>query len=109
MGKSGLIDRSVSLVRPRGTVVGVGLCVGGDYWDSFAALHKEVTIRMSAFFDMHEFEAALDALRGGPFRPQALITDRIGLAEVPVGFQALKRRTTQCKVIIEPARETRES
>lgn len=104
VGKPGLMDRSVALVRPRGTVVGVGLCVGGDNWDAFAALHKEVTIRMSAFFDMHEFEVALDALRDGPFRPQALVTDRIGLAEVPTGFDSLKRRTTQCKVVIQPAR-----
>jgi (R,R)-butanediol dehydrogenase/meso-butanediol dehydrogenase/diacetyl reductase len=50
---------------------------------------------------MHEFSAALDALGGGMFRPQALITDRIGLGRVPDTFEALRQRTTQCKVLIE--------
>jgi 2-desacetyl-2-hydroxyethyl bacteriochlorophyllide A dehydrogenase len=102
VGKRGLIDFAVSLVRIHGTVVGVGLCVGGDEWDAFRAISKEVSILMSVFFNMHEFSAAIDALSGGQFRPQALITDRIGLDQVPDSFEALKRRTTQCKVLITP-------
>jgi (R,R)-butanediol dehydrogenase/meso-butanediol dehydrogenase/diacetyl reductase len=51
---------------------------------------------------MAEFTTAIDALSGpGRFRPQALITDRIGFARVPDTFEALRRRTTQCKVLIE--------
>jgi threonine dehydrogenase-like Zn-dependent dehydrogenase len=106
VGKRGLIDFAVSLVRIHGTVVGVGLCVGGDEWDAFRAISKEVSILMSVFFNMHEFSAAIDALSGGEsgggFRPQALITDRIGLDQVPAAFEALKHRTTQCKVLITP-------
>ncbi|WP_163269382.1 zinc-dependent alcohol dehydrogenase [Chelativorans alearense] len=104
VGKKGLIDFSCRLARVHGTVVGVGLCVGGDEWDPFAVLSKELTIVMAAFFDMHEFALALDALASqGPFRPQNLITDRIGLSDVPEAFEALRRRTTQCKVLIEAA------
>lgn len=102
VGKRGLIDFAISLVRVHGTIVGVGLCVGGDEWDAFRAISKEVSIVMSVFFSMHEFSAAIDALSGGGFRPQSLVTDRIGLAQVPDSFEALKRRTTQCKVLITP-------
>lgn len=98
-GKRGLIDLAVSLVRVHGIMVGVGLRVGGDAWDPFAALSKEVTIAMSAFFDMHEF--ATDALGPGQFRPQALVTDRIDLGRVPETFEALRQRTTQCKVLVQ--------
>jgi threonine dehydrogenase-like Zn-dependent dehydrogenase len=101
VGKRGLIDFAVGIVRPRGTIVGVGLCVGGDHWDTFAALSKEITLVMSAFFTMHEFRSAIDALGGGLFRPQALISDRIGITSVPQTFEALRHRTTQCKVLIE--------
>lgn len=105
VGKRGLVDFAIEQVAPRGRVVGVGLCVGGDEWDPFAAIHKEVTILMSAFFDMHEFALAVDALAGaGPFRPQELITERVGFDGVPGTFEALRNRTTQCKVLIEPAR-----
>ncbi|BCH31127.1 Zn-dependent alcohol dehydrogenase [Mesorhizobium sp. L-8-10] len=100
VGKRGLIDFACRLVRVHGTVVGVGLCVGGDEWDPFAALSKEIQVVFAAFFGMSEFEMALEALGPGKFRPQALITGRIGFGEVPETFEALRRRTTQCKVLI---------
>ena len=100
VGKRGLIDFACSLVRVHGTVVGVGLCVGGDEWDPFAALSKEIRVVFAAFFSMAEFSTALEALGPGKFRPQALVTGRIGFAEVPETFEALRRRTTQCKVLI---------
>ncbi|PZO79504.1 MAG: Zn-dependent alcohol dehydrogenase [Mesorhizobium amorphae] len=102
VGKRGLLDAACRLVRPQGRVVGVGLCVGGDEWDPFAALSKEIELRFAVFFTMAEFAAAIEALGPGRFRPQALITGRVGLAEVPDAFEALRRRTTQCKVLITP-------
>ena len=98
VGKRGLIDAAIGLVRAQGTVVGVGLCVGGDVWDAFRAISKEVRIVMSVFFSMAEFSVAIDALGGGRFRPQSLITERINLDRLPETFEALRRRTTQCKV-----------
>ena len=103
VGKRGLIDFACRLVRVHGTVVGVGLCVGGDEWDPFAAISKEIQIIFAVFFTMAEFATALDALGPGRFRPQALITDRIGFGQIPETFEALRRRTTQCKVLIEAA------
>ena len=100
VGKRGLIDFACRLVRTHGTVVGVGLCVGGDDWDPFAALSKEIKVVFAVFFNMAEFETALGALGPGRFRPQALITDTIGFGDVPETFEGLKRRTTQCKVLI---------
>jgi len=101
VGKKGLIDFAISLVRSHGKVVAVGLCVGGDHWDPFAAIHKEPEIIFAVFFDMEEFRMALDALGPGRFRPQALVTGRIGFDAVPDTFEALRRRTTQCKVLIQ--------
>lgn len=100
VGKRGLIDFACRLVRTHGTVVGVGLCVGGDEWDPFAALSKEITLVFAVFFNMAEFEVALEALGPGRFRPQELITGRIGFEDVAETFEALRRRTTQCKVLI---------
>jgi (R,R)-butanediol dehydrogenase/meso-butanediol dehydrogenase/diacetyl reductase len=101
VGKKGLIDFACRLVRNHGTVVAVGLCVGGDTWDPFAAIHKEIKVVFAVFFNMAEFATALDALGPGRFRPQALITERIDFESVPATFEALRRRTTQCKVLIK--------
>ena len=103
VGKKGLIDFARRLVRVHGTVVAVGLYVGGDTWNPFAAIHKEIQVLFAVFFNTAEFATALDALGPGRFRPQALITERIEFASVPSTFEALRRKTTQCKVLIKTA------
>ncbi len=106
VGKRGVLQSATEAVRPQGKVIGVGLCVGGDEWDPFIALSKELELIFAVFFHQrNEFGVALDALSSGPFAPQAIITDRIGLSPVPRVFEGLRRRTTQCKVLIQPETE----
>ena len=101
VGKPGLLQAAAEAVRLQGRVVGVGLCIGGDQWDPFVALSKELTLSFAVFFHQsREFPAALQALTSG--LPQALVTERIGLSPVPQVFESLRRRTTQCKVLIQP-------
>ncbi len=102
VGKVGLIDHCIDLVRPRGTVCVLGLCTGTDCLDSFRAISKEVNIVMSVFFNMHEFANSIEALDSGRFAPQHLVSDVVTLSAAPVAFEALKERTTQCKVLIAP-------
>jgi 2-desacetyl-2-hydroxyethyl bacteriochlorophyllide A dehydrogenase len=102
VGKPGLIDHCIGLVRPRGTVVVLGLCTARDHFDAFRAISKEVRIVMSVFFNMREFHTAIDALDGGRYAPQALISETIALVDLPTAFEALRQRTTQCKVLVDP-------
>lgn len=103
VGKPGLIDHCIGLVAPRGRVVVLGLCTGPDHMDSFRAISKEVEIVMSVFFTMPEFELAIRALDAGTYAPQHLISDTVSLAAMPDAFEALRNRTTQCKVLIDPS------
>ncbi len=102
VGKPGLIDQCVGLVAPRGKVVVLGLCTAPDHMDSFRAISKEVDIVMSVFFTMPEFETAIRALDGGTCTPQHLVSSHVPLLEMPEAFEALRRRTTQCKVLVDP-------
>lgn len=102
VGIPGLIDQAVQQVRNRGTILLLGLCTQPDPINSFAMLSKEVRLVTSAFFTVPEYEAALDALARGAIEPRLLVTDTISLAETPEVFETLKRRTTQCKVLIAP-------
>lgn len=102
VGKPGLIDHCVDLVAPRGKVVVLGLCTAPDHMDSFRAISKEVEIVMSVFFTMPEFEMAIRALDGGTYAPQHLISDNVSLLSMPEAFEALRTRTTQCKVLVNP-------
>ena len=102
VGVPGLIAQAIEQVRIKGTVVVLGLCTRADSFVPFVALSKEVRIVTSAFFKRQEYEAALDALDAGAAEPRLLITDTVGLDQVPSTFEALKTRTHQCKVLIAP-------
>jgi len=102
VGIPGLIARAVDQVKPRGTILLLGLCTQPDTFNSFAMLSKEVKLVTSAFFTRQEYEAALDALTEGAAEPRLLVTDTISLSDTPGVFESLKRRTEQCKVLIAP-------
>jgi (R,R)-butanediol dehydrogenase/meso-butanediol dehydrogenase/diacetyl reductase len=101
VGLPGLIAQAVDQVKPRGTILLLGLCTRPDTFNSFAMLSKEVRLVTSAFFTRQEYEAALGALDAGAMEPRLLVTDTISLS-APEIFESLKRRTSQCKVLIAP-------
>ncbi|MCW2392755.1 (R,R)-butanediol dehydrogenase/meso-butanediol dehydrogenase/diacetyl reductase [Sphingobium sp. B1D7B] len=102
VGVPGLIAQAVDQVRPRGTILLLGLCTKPDTFNSFAMLGKEVRLVTSAFFTVQEYEAALAALEQGAIAPRLMVTSTIALADTPTVFEALKQRGEQCKVLIAP-------
>jgi (R,R)-butanediol dehydrogenase / meso-butanediol dehydrogenase / diacetyl reductase len=102
VGIPGLIAQAVAQVRVKGTILLLGLCTRPDTFNSFAMLSREIRLITSAFFKRQEYEAALDALDAGALEPRMLVTDTIGLDDVPTVFEGLKQRTHQCKVLIAP-------
>ncbi len=102
VGLPGLIAQAVDQVKPRGTILLLGLCTRPDTFNSFAMLGKEVRLVTSAFFTTQEYEASLAALEQGAVAPRTMVTGTITLAETPAVYEALKRRTEQCKVLIAP-------
>jgi (R,R)-butanediol dehydrogenase/meso-butanediol dehydrogenase/diacetyl reductase len=102
VGVPGLIDQAVSQVRPRGTILLLGLCTAPDTLHTFPMLSKEVKLVTSAFFTVPDYEASLEALSQGAIEPRLLVTDTISLSDTPAVFEQLKRRTEQCKVLIAP-------
>jgi (R,R)-butanediol dehydrogenase/meso-butanediol dehydrogenase/diacetyl reductase len=102
VGVPGLIAQGVEQVRPRGTILLLGLCTRPNTFNSFAMLSKEVRLVTSAFFTVPEYQTSLDALTQGAIEPRLLVTDTISLSETPEVFESLKHRTHQCKVLIAP-------
>lgn len=102
VGIPGMIAQAVSQVRNRGTILLLGLCTRPDTFNSFAMLSKEVRLITSAFFTLGEYQTALDALDAGACEPRLLVTGTIALDDTPARFEALRRRTNDCKVLIAP-------
>ena len=102
VGKPGILSQALEHVAPRGTVVMLGLCTAMDSFVPFHAVTKEVKIQTAAFYTMQEFQAALDAMEGGLAPPVAMITETVSLDAMPDAFEALRKRTHQCKVMVNP-------
>ncbi len=102
VGKPGLIDQSVGIVRPRGTVMVLGLCTATDQFHPFNAVNKEVRILTAAFYGIKDFEMSAKALDADHVAARDMITDHVSLDELPGAFEALKTRTNQCKVMVKP-------
>jgi (R,R)-butanediol dehydrogenase/meso-butanediol dehydrogenase/diacetyl reductase len=104
VGLPGLIAQSVEMVRLKGTVLVLGLCTRVDTFVPFKALIKEARLQTSAFFTLNDYQASLDMLEKGAAEPRHLVSDTVPLDDVPVTFEALRRRTVQCKVLISHER-----
>lgn len=102
VGKPGILQKCIEIVRPRGTIVVLGLCTKQDHYQPFVAFVKEVRIQMAALYSVRDFEVSVDALDAGHVAPRLMITDRVSLEELPQSFEALRQRTHQCKVMIVP-------
>ncbi len=102
VGKPGLIQQAVATVRRRGTVVVLGLCFKPDTLIPVIAVGKEVRIQCSGFYSLQEFQHAATPLDAGDVAPRSMITDTVSLEDMPPIFEALRERTTQCKVMVKP-------
>jgi len=102
VGKPGLIQRCIDYCRPRGTIIVLGLCTPPDTFMPFTLVTKEQKIQASAFYEVRDFEMAADVLDREGDAPRAMVTDRIGLDALPEVFEALRQRSSQCKVLVDP-------
>jgi (R,R)-butanediol dehydrogenase/meso-butanediol dehydrogenase/diacetyl reductase len=102
VGKPGLVQKCIEYVKPRGTVIVLGLCTPPDTFMPFQLVSKEVTLQASAFYEVGEFELAADVLNKDPLTPRMMVTDIVGLEAMPPMFEALRQRSTQCKVLVNP-------
>jgi (R,R)-butanediol dehydrogenase/meso-butanediol dehydrogenase/diacetyl reductase len=103
-GAPGLIDDCLTHAAPRGTVVVLGIVSGPDRLTPRTGIQKELRLLFSAFFSLREFTTVAERLASGDVAPRAMITDTVGLIELPSAFEALRQRTAQCKVMLDPFR-----
>jgi (R,R)-butanediol dehydrogenase/meso-butanediol dehydrogenase/diacetyl reductase len=102
VGKPGLIQRCIEYCRPRGTIVVLGLCTPPDTFMPFQLVSKEQRMQASAFYEVQDFELAASVMEKDAATPRAMVTDIVGLDAMPEAFEALRRRSHQCKVLVNP-------
>ncbi|MBO10919.1 MAG: alcohol dehydrogenase [Planctomycetaceae bacterium] len=102
VGRPGVFNQAVDLVRHGGTVIAGGVCMAPDPIDHVLAYTKEPTVRFPATYTRSENEFVMEMIEQGRIDPTPLISHTIPLDELPEAFEALRRPTDQCKVVVNP-------
>jgi len=101
-GVPGLIAQGIVSSAFRGRVVVVGVCHHPDTIFPLAGILKETTVHFVLAYELSDFRYTVAMMDQGRIDPAPMITDRIGLPEVPAMFETLSQPTTQAKVLIAP-------
>ena len=101
-GVPALIQRSIDLVRPRGTVTIVALYDETATIDPMVLLHKEATVVAGAMVTPEDFADSLELLRSGKAVGEGLVTHREKLADLPAAFELQCDKASTIKVMVSP-------
>jgi (R,R)-butanediol dehydrogenase/meso-butanediol dehydrogenase/diacetyl reductase len=102
VGAPGLIQQAIERVRFRGRIVVAGVCMTPDTFQPGPAVLKEASLQFVLAYEKDDFQHTVDLLDQGRIHPEAMVTERIGLAAVPAAFDGLARPAEQCKLIVLP-------
>jgi threonine dehydrogenase-like Zn-dependent dehydrogenase len=103
VGTPGRIQEAVESARFRGRVVTAGMCLAPDSIQPIRAAAKEVGLHFVVAYEKDDFQYTVDMLEQGRIEPAPMVTDRIGLDEVPAIFDLLARPGDRAKVLVQPA------
>lgn len=102
-GAPGVIQEAIDRVRFRGRVVVAGLWPSSDTINPLSATFKEASVRFVLAYEKDDFQYTVDMMEQGRIDPRPVVTNRIGLDDVPKAFELLAKSSSQCKVIVFPS------
>lgn len=102
VGVPGMIQKCIDLSRPFGRIVVVGVCMVEDKTVPISAIFKEINIQYILGYGRPDWRLVLDLLDAGRVDPKPMITDVISLEQLPDAFEALRKPTSQIKVMVRP-------
>ena len=102
VGRPGVIQDGLAMLERGGKVLAAGVCMQPDHFMPVVGSVKNATLQFVSYYRRQDYELTLDMLRSERIDPLPLVTDRISLDALPDAFEALRKPSTQCKVIVEP-------
>ncbi len=104
VGVPGIIQSTIDLSRPRGTIVVVGVCMKDDTVLPLSAILKELKLQFILGYLSEDFATVLEFLQAGKINSKAMVTDRVGFDTLPDAFEGLRQPGNQIKMMIMPNR-----
>lgn len=87
---------TILFFAPTGPDVTVPISINELFW------RNDITLTTSYAGSPADYQTALELIRSGTFRVRPMITHRLSLAEIGLGFQLVIKAENSIKVIIEP-------
>ena len=100
IGVKSTLESAISMVATLGRVVVLGVCMEPDEITPVRCIFKEITVSFVLGYNDAEFQETIDALSQGKIDPRPMVTDVIGVDQVPEMFAALRKPGGQAKVIV---------
>jgi len=101
IGVKSTLESAIQMVATLGRVVVLGVCMEPDEITPVRCIFKEITVSFVLGYNDAEFQETIDALKTGKIDPRPMVTDVIGVDQVPEMFQALRKPGGRAKVIVE--------
>ncbi len=102
IGAVDVVQQALSVLRPRGRHVQLGLLPGAVTLEVSALIARELQWVGSHGLAAHDYPALLELVRSGAVRPDALVGREIGLADVPAALVELDRGRPTGMTVIRP-------
>lgn len=102
VGVPGMLQRCTEIAAPRSRIVVVGVCMEMDQLLPIGAILKELQFNFVLGYNIDDFRFTVDMLDQERITSAPMVTDRVSLDELPEAFEALRRPSTQCKVMLKP-------
>jgi threonine dehydrogenase-like Zn-dependent dehydrogenase len=104
VGVPGVLQNLIAEAPVASQILVVGVCMETDRIEPALAVAKELDFRFCYAYSPEEFERTLRNIAEGRIDAASLVSQRVGLAEVPAAFEALANPGDKVKVLIEPTR-----
>ncbi len=101
IGVKGTLRDAISMLEPRGQVVVVGVCMETDEINPMQCILREVSVNFVLGYDRADFHETIEALNSRTIEPRPMVTDIIGVEQVPAMFQMLRQPGDHAKVLVE--------
>lgn len=90
VGKAGMIDLAVELVRPAGTVVSMGMCMQTEPLLPAKCAYKEARLVFPLGYTVDEFVQTARAMDAGSLQAEPMVSEVISLEDLPARLEAMR-------------------
>lgn len=100
VGNPGMLNEAMMAAPRRSRIVVAGVCQGMDSIMPLVGIMKELNVQFVLGYTPDDFDFVIEMIAKDRIEPVAMITDRISLDALPAAFEALRKPSTQCKVMV---------